>query len=71
MKTLKQIKALGGTQVLERKLHIEECKLAADAANACGAEEGVQGTLFIVLADNYTSKNGNSLAKGTWFFIPA
>jgi hypothetical protein len=70
MKTLKDIKALGGTQVLDKKLHTEECKLAADAANAAGVPAGVLGTLFIVLKDNFTSKAGNDIPKGTWFFIP-
>lgn len=71
MKTLnlKQLKALGFTQAIERPLEIIKCKLAEDAAEALGVTAGIPGTLFIVKAESWESKSGKSYEKGTSFFI--
>jgi hypothetical protein len=67
---LKELKAKGFIKALDRKLDITKCTLAADAAKVLNADAGVPGTLFVVISDDYVSKNQNPIERGVGFFIP-
>lgn len=66
--TQKDLVALGATLPMERPLEITEVIVTGEIAKALGIANNTKQVLFVVVADEFTSKKGNKYARGTYWF---